>query len=100
MGVSVFASTQDPSVDTLPQKIRQQFSTKILLGSANQDTQRMAFGDVATKGDVEDFRGYYVSDGLVNQPMKFFVCDLYSNGFNDLGVFKEVHRMGESVVEC
>lgn len=100
VGVSVFASTQDPSVDTLPQKIRQQFSTKILLGSANQDTQRMAFGDVATKGDVEDFRGYYVSDGLVNQPMKFFVCDLYSNGFNDLGVFKEVHRMGESVVEC
>lgn len=100
VGVSVFASTQDPSVDTLPQKIRQQFSTKILLGSANQDTQRMAFGDVATKGDIEDFRGYYVSDGLVNQPMKFFVCDLYSNGFNDLGVFKEVHRMGESVVEC
>ena len=31
VGVSVIASTQDPSVDTLPQKIRQQFSTKILL---------------------------------------------------------------------
>ena len=100
VGVSVFASTQDPSVDTLPQKIRQQFSTKILLGSANQDIQRMAFGEVATKGDVEDFRGYYISDGLTSQPMKFFVCDLYSNGFNDLGVFNEVHRMGESVVEC
>lgn len=90
VGVSVFASTQDPSVDTLPQKIRQQFSTKILLGSANQDIQRMAFGEVATKGDVEDFRGYYVSDGLVNQPMKFFVCDLYSYGFNDLKAFKKI----------
>lgn len=89
VGVSVFASTQDPSVDTLPQKIRQQFSTKILLGSANQDTQRMAFGDVATKGDVEDFRGYYISDGLTNQPMKFFVCDLYSHGFNNLKAFKK-----------
>ena len=44
VGVSVIASTQDPSVDTLPQKIRQQFSTKILLGSANSDIQRMAFG--------------------------------------------------------
>lgn len=89
VGVSVFASTQDPSVDTLPQKIRQQFSTKILLGTANQDTQRMAFGDVATKGDVEDFRGYYISDGLTKQPMKFFVCDLYSHGFNNLKAFKK-----------
>lgn len=89
VGVSVFASTQDPSVDTLPQKIRQQFSTKILLGSANQDIQRMAFGEVATKGDVEDFRGYYISDGLTKQPMKFFVCDLYSYGFNQLKVFKK-----------
>ena len=43
VGVSVIASTQDPSTDTLPQKIRQQFSTKILLGSANSDIQRMAF---------------------------------------------------------
>lgn len=89
VGVSVFASTQDPSVDTLPQKIRQQFSTKILLGSANQDIQRMAFGEVATKGNVEDFRGYYISDGLTNQPMKFFVCDLYSHGFNNLKAFKK-----------
>lgn len=93
VGVSVFASTQDPSVDTLPQKIRQQFSTKILLGSANQDIQRMAFGEVATKGDVEEFRGYYISDGLVTQPMKFFVCDLYSYGFNDLKAFKKVFKL-------
>lgn len=91
VGVSVFASTQDPSVDTLPKKIRQQFSTKILLGSANQDIQRMAFGEVATKGDVEDFRGYYISDGLTQQPMKFFVCDLYSYMFNDLKAFKNAY---------
>ena len=37
VGVSVIASTQDPSTDTLPQKIRQQFATKVLLGSANSD---------------------------------------------------------------
>ena len=78
VGVSVIASTQDPSTDTLPQRIRQQFATKILLGSANSDIQRMAFGEVATAGDVEDFRGFYTCDGLTNQPMKFFVCDLYS----------------------
>lgn len=95
VGVSVLASTQDPSVDTLPQKIRQQFSTKILLGSTNQDVQRMAFGEVATKGDVEDFRGYYISDGLVAQPMKFFVCDLYSHGFNDLKAFRKAFKLGK-----
>lgn len=94
VGVSVIASTQDPSTDTLPQKIRQQFSTKILLGLANSDTQRMAFGEVATAGDVEDFRGFYTCDGLTNQPMKFFVCDLYSHGFNELKAFEKAYKIG------
>lgn len=93
VGVSVIASTQDPSTDTLPQRIRQQFATKILLGSANSDTQRMAFGEVATAGDVEDFRGFYICDGLTNQPMKFYVCDLYSHGFNELGAFERAYKM-------
>ena len=94
VGVSVIASTQDPSTDTLPQKIRQQFATKILLGSANSDIQRMAFGEVATAGNVEDFRGFYTCDGLTNQPMKFYVCDLYSHGFNELGAFERAYKMG------
>lgn len=97
VGVSVIASTQDPSTDTLPQKIRQQFATKILLGSANSDTQRMAFGQVATAGDVEDFRGYYMCDGLTNQPMKFFVCDLYSHEFNELKAFEKAYKIGLNV---
>lgn len=94
VGVSVIASTQDPSTDTLPQKIRQQFATKILLGSANSDIQRMAFGEVATAGNVEDFRGFYTCDGLTNQPMKFYVCDLYSHGFNELGAFEKTYKIG------
>lgn len=94
VGVSVIASTQDPSTDTLPQKIRQQFSTKILLGSANGDIQRMAFGEVATAGDVEDFRGFYMCDGLTNQPMKFFVPDLYTNDMNSLKTFKKTYEIG------
>ena len=94
VGVSVIASTQDPSTDTLPQKIRQQFSTKILLGSANSDIQRMAFGEVPTAGNVEDFRGFYICDGLTNQPMKFYVCDLYSHGFNELAIFEKGYQLG------
>ena len=94
VGVSVIASTQDPSTDTLPQKIRQQFASKILLGSANSDIQRMAFGEVATAGNVEDFRGFYTCDGLTNQPLKFYVCDLYGHGFNELGTFKKAYNIG------
>lgn len=94
VGVTVIASTQDPSTDTLPQRIRQQFATKVLLGSANSDIQRMAFGEVATAGDVEDFRGFYTCDGLTNQPMKFFVCDLYSHGFNELKAFEKAYKIG------
>lgn len=97
VGVSVIASTQDPSTDTLPQKIRQQFATKILLGSANSDTQRMAFGEVATAGNVEDFRGFYTCDGLTNQLMKFYVCDLHSNGFNELESFKKAYELGNII---
>ena len=94
VGVSVIASTQDPSTGTLPQKIRQQFATKVLLGSANSDIQRMAFGEVATAGNVEDFRGFYMCDGLTNQPLKFYVCDLYSYGFNELEAFKKAYKLG------
>lgn len=93
VGVSVIASTQDPSTDTLPQKIRQQFATKLLLGSANSDIQRMAFGEVATAGNVEDFRGFYMCDGLTNQPLKFYVCDLYSYLFNELEAFKKAYKL-------
>ena len=94
VGVSVIASTQDPSTDTLPQKIRQQFASKVLLGSANSDIQRMAFGEVATSGNVEDFRGFYTCDGLTNQPLKFYVCDLYSHGFNELEAFERAYKIG------
>lgn len=92
--VSVFLiiSTQHAGVDVLPSGIRGQFATKILLGSANGDLQRMAFdGQTATKGDVDDFTGYYISNGLTNQPMKFYVPNLHENELNTLDVFEELY---------
>ena len=97
VGVHVVLATQDPSTDTLPSKIRSQFSTKILLGSANADTQRMAFGEVATAGQVEKFRGFYTCDGLTVQPMQFFVCDLYTHGLNELTAFEQAYNVGKGV---
>ena len=97
VGVHVVLATQDPSTDTLPSKIRSQFSTRILLGSANQETQRMAFGEVATTGQVEKFRGFYTCDGLTVQPMRFYVCDLHTYGLNDLTAFEQSYKLGSAV---
>lgn len=97
VGCSLIASTQDPSTDTLPQKVRQQFSTKILLGSTNSTIQTMAFGESLPNMEVKPFQGYYVSNGLTSQPEKFFVCNLGAHGFNKLSKFYEAFEQGKEV---
>ena len=97
--VSVFCivATQSPKTDTtLSSDIRSQFATKILLGSANAETQRMAFdGEVATKGGVERFRGFYISDGKTDEtPLSFAVTDLHTYHLNDLKCFEKAYKMG------
>lgn len=97
--VSVFliAASQSPAVDVLPQGIRSQFSTKILLGSASGDVQRMAFGEVATEGSVSKFQGYYVLDGKTVLPQKYFVPDLFTNDLETMQVFKELYKKGKGL---
>lgn len=100
--VSCFAifGTQSPKAETvLPTDIRNQFATKILLGSHSPETSRMAFdGEVATKGNVERFKGYYTSDGLTDQPMLFAVPDLRTHGLNDLAVIRKAYELGQECV--
>lgn len=97
--VSCFAifGTQSPKTDTtLSSDIRSQFATKILLGSASGETQRMAFdGEVATKGNIERFKGFYVSDSKTDQPMLFHVPDLHSHCLNDLKIIKKAYETGQ-----
>ena len=57
----------------------------------------MAVGEGATAADIEDFRGFYTGDGLTKQPMKFYVCDLYSYDYNELGEFKKAYGRGLDV---
>lgn len=97
--VSVFCivATQSPKTDTtLSSDIRSQFATKILLGSANAETQRMAFdGEVATKGGVERFKGFYISDGKTDEtPLSFAVTDLHKHHLNDLKCFEQAYKIG------
>lgn len=95
--VSVFAivASQSPSVDVLPQGIRSQFSTKILLGSASGDVQRMAFGEATTPGNVKKFQGYYYVDGLTIEPQKFFVPNLFKFDLENMDTFKKLYQIGK-----
>ncbi len=97
--VSVFlvVASQSPAVDVLPQGIRSQFSTKILLGSASGDVQRMAFGQVATAGNVPKFQGYYTSNGRTIAPQKFFVPDLFTYKLETMQAFKELYEKGKGL---
>ena len=92
--VSVFLvmASQSPATTVLPSDIRSQFSTKILLGSATGDTQRMAFDQVATDGGVSRFQGYYMTSGLTTQPQKFFVPNLYKSGLASMHTFEKLYK--------
>lgn len=76
--------------------IRGQIATKIVLGKVggSGEEYRMAFGEVATKGSVERFQGYYLTDGL-EQPLLYAVTDLHSHKLNDLKVIKRAYEIGQ-----
>lgn len=94
--VSVFLvmASQSPATTVLPSDIRSQFSTRILLGSATGDTQRMAFDQTATVGGVAKFQGYYMTSGLTVQPQKFFVPNLYRYDLASMKTFEELYKEG------
>lgn len=91
----VIWATQDPAVSSamsvLPQGAMSQLSTRILLGTAKPEVQREVFSDVATKGNVPHFRGYYVSNGLTAIPKKFYVPNLYKNHLSKLDTFEKLY---------
>lgn len=76
--------------------IRGQIATKIVLGKVggSGEEYRMAFGEVATKGAVERFKGYYLTDGL-EQPLLYAVTDLHSHNLNDLKTIKKAFEIGQ-----
>ena len=86
----VLYSSQSPSTEVLSQQMRSQFGTYILLGSANGDTQRMAFGQTVTTGNVDQFSGYYLESTA-----KMTVPDIFKNKLNTVSVFRELYNRKE-----
>lgn len=97
LGIYFVSASQDPSVQTLSAPIRSQFMTKILLASATGDVQREVFGTVATTGNVPNFKGYYTSQGLTVQPMRFFVPNLIAYHLDNNDTFKFLYNYGKKI---
>lgn len=97
-GIIVLYASQSPATEVLNQQMRSQFSTYILLGSANSDVQRMALGQVATAGNVDKFSGYYVEETAdFTTPQQFEVPDFYKHKLNELDTFEYLYNRKENV---
>ena len=92
VGVFLIIASQSPATDVLPNSIREQFATKILLGTASGDVQRMAFGETVTTSDVERFQGFYSEDGKTITPQRFYVPNLYENNLANLETFQKIYK--------
>lgn len=90
--IYVLYSSQSPSTEVLSQQMRSQFGTYILLGSANSDVQRMAFGQVAYEGNLEKFSGYYLQNTAdMTTPQLFEVPNIFKNNLNTVDTFKQMY---------
>lgn len=91
--IIVLYSSQSPSTEVLSQEMREQFGTYVLLGTAKPEVQRMAFGQVATNGNLDKFEGYYIqSRADMATPQLFEVPDIFKYRLNTVAVFKQLYR--------
>ena len=85
-GIYVLYASQSPNSSVLPVQMREQFGTYILLGTANAETQRMTFGEVATTGTVPIGSGFYLTKtAQMPTPQRFEVPDFYKYHLNEIG---------------
>lgn len=91
-GMYILYASQSPNSQVLPVQMREQFGTYILLGTANDDTQRMAFGEVATTGTVPLGSGYYLTKTAeMPTPQRFEVPDFYTHHLNGIDTLKKLY---------
>ncbi|MDW8760335.1 FtsK/SpoIIIE domain-containing protein [Streptococcus suis] len=94
----IFGNQSALAEKSITTDIRGQFATRVVLGKVggSGEEYRMVFGEVATKGSVERFKGYYLTDGL-EQPQLFAVPDLHKHGLNDLKIIKKAFEIGQEI---
>lgn len=93
LGMYVIYASQSPSTTVLSNQMREAFSTYILLGTANADTQRMTFGQTVTTGTVPTGWGYYLSKvATMPTPQLFVVPNLMKNGLESLELMEKLYK--------
>lgn len=91
-GIYVLYASQSPNSTVLSVQMREQFGTYILLGTANQETQRMTFGEVATTGTVPLGSGFYLTKtAQMPTPQRFEVPDFYKYHLNGIDTLKRLY---------
>ncbi|MBC9706407.1 MAG: hypothetical protein H9W81_15840 [Enterococcus sp.] len=91
-GIYVLYASQSPNSTVLSVQMREQFGTYILLGTANQETQRMTFGEVATTGTVPLGSGFYLTKTAeMPTPQRFEVPDFYKYHLNGINILKKLY---------
>lgn len=94
-GMYILYASQSPNSTVLPVQMREQFGTYILLGTANAETQRMTFGEVATTGTVPLGSGFYLTKtAQMPTPQRFEVPDFYKHHLNGIDTLKKLYEMG------
>lgn len=94
-GIFMLYASQSPNSQILQVQMREQFGTYILLGTANDDTQRMTFGEIATTGTVPLGSGFYLTKtAQMPTPQRFEVPDFYKYGLNGIDTLKKLYEMG------
>ena len=94
-GIFVLYASQSPNSQVLQVQMREQFGTYILLGTANAETQRMTFGEVATTGTVPIGSGFYLTKtAQMPTPQRFEVPDFYKHHLNGIDTLKALYEMG------
>lgn len=97
LGMYVIYASQSPSTTVLSTQMREAFSTYVLLGTANGDTQRMTFGQVATTGTVPVGEGYYLSKvATMPTPQLFVVPNLVKNRVLSIQALKWLYNQGKN----
>lgn len=94
-GIFVLYASQSPNSQVLQVQMREQFGTYILLGTANAETQRMTFGEVATTGTVPIGSGFYLTKtAQMPTPQRFEVPDFYKHHLNGIDTLKMLYKIG------
>lgn len=93
LGMYVVYASQSPSTTVLSTQMREAFSTYVLLGTANGDTQRMTFGQTVTTGTVPTGWGYYLSKvATMPTPQLFVVPNLVKNNLESLELMGRLYK--------